>query len=644
MTLSRGLVHATSEEEKQVLYSLARRVAAVKPWQDRLKEWCDRADALYLAENFSTGGADLWSDDESAKINGRVHLSVNLPEVYVAVPSALQAVPPIENMLATGTDKASRDSAAAQERLYSSWKRAEDFDLKWHQAITVKSLYGQTAARIYWDANLEDGRGRACVSIVEQPRNLHLGFKTDDYTELEWAAYVTRYEPNALIEQYGVDVKPFVDKDGTTLPLVNAHDWNVGPTRPYLSLTDERVEVWDYWYRQPVYRGMKFVRMDTYNVVIAGNMVIRGPLKYPEYDGTLPYEPLFNTFIPGYPGGRPDLLDVEPLIREKMERITAGGQMIANGVAGDYWQLTGPDAPARVPVGLQPIRNGVVAPGAGNRIETITPFIAQFQLEQYLGRIDRELAAVSGLNDLLLGLAPAQVLSSSKAINALIANYESRLAMRRRLLYRWRRNVWNKVIKVWAAKDSTVKAVIAKGAGFLDIIDPSLSPRDEQETALRAANLVQAKLISQARGMDMVGVEDPETEQQLIREESTDATLWPERVQLMAQLLGALQSLGLQAPANAMGQAQGQMTSGQADLRAALGAGTPTNPAGGPGPGGAPEDQGQTPPIPGLAPEAGGPALPFANGPEQQPPVMQSMVQGGKVSGRILSQQKLGRR
>lgn len=644
MTLTRGLAHATSDEDKEILYQLARRVAAVKPWQDRLKEWCDRADALYLAETFTTGGADLWPDDESAKINGRVHISVNLPEVYVAVPAALQAVPPIENMLASDTDEESRAAAAAQERLYAAWKRAEDFDLKWHQAITVKGLYGQTAARIYWDPKLDDGNGRACVSIVEQPRNLHLGFKNDDYRELEWAAYVTQYEPNALIEAYGVDVTPIKDKDGTTLPLVGARDWNVGPTRPYLSSTDERIEVWDYWYRQPVWRGAKFVRMDTYNVVIAGNFVVRGPIKYPEYGGTLPYEPLFNTFIPGYPGGRPDLLDVEPLLREKMERLSAGGQMIANGVAGDYWQLTGPDAPSRVPAGLQPIRNGVIAPGAGNRIETITPFIAQFQLEQYLGRIDRELAAVSGLNDLLLGLAPAQVLSSSKAINALIANYESRLAMRRRLLYKWRRDVWGKVIKVWAAKDKTVKQVVAKGMGFLDIVDPSLSPRDEQETALRAANLVSAKLWSQTRGMDAVGVEDPETEQQIIREESTDATLWPERVQLMAQLLGALQSLGLQTPPGAQAQAEGQMTSGQADLRAALGAGTPSNSPGGPGPGGAPEDMGQTPPIPGVAPEAGGPPLPFASGPDAQPPLLESMVQGGKLSGRIRTQQKLGRR
>jgi hypothetical protein len=553
----------------------------------------------------------------------------------------LQAVEPIENMVATDTTEDARAAAAEMERTYVAWKQSEEFDLKFHKAITVKGLYGLAAGRIYWDPQQD----KPCLQVVEQPRNLHLGWKTDEYDELEWAAYVTRYEPNALVEAFGVDVVPFNEDDGTTIPLVQAVDWENAPTRAWLSLGDARIEVWDYWYRQPVWRGTKFIRMDTYNVVIAGNLIIRGPLKYPEYKGKLPYVPVFNTFVPGLPIGRSDLYDIEHLLREKYEKVTAGSQMIANGVAGDFWQLTGPDAPTRVPAGLKPRRNEMVAPGPGNRIESITPFIAQFQLVQHLGRIDRDLAAISGLNDLLLGLAPAQVLSSSKAINALIANYESRLSIRRRLLYRWRRQVVELAFEVWAAKDNVIKAVLADGGAFLDIEDPSLSPRDESETAIRAANLVNAKLWSQERAMDAVGVDDPGSEKQYIREESTDATLWPDRVQVMAQLLGALQALGLGAPPGAQAQAEGQMTSGQADLRAALGEQTPDVMGGGPGPGGDPSAEGQLQPLAGLPPEAGG--APFAQGPEAnqvQPALLESMVQGGNVKGRIRTQTKLGRR
>lgn len=651
MTLLKGVRHALSEEQRDILYDLARRVSAVKPQQDRLAEWADRADALYYAERYTRGGADLWPFDPSATEPGRAHLSVNLPAVYVDVPAALQAVEPIENMLATDTTPEARAAAEAVERLYTAWKQDEDFDLKWHKAITVKGLYGLTAGRIYWDKNKQDGKGSICVEMVEQPRHLWLGHKTDSYDEVEWAAYVTRYEPNALVEAFGVDVVPIDDDNGIDqIPFVTARDWETEPKRDWLSMGDARVEVWDYWYRKPVWsKAGKFLRMKTYNVVIAGNAVIRGPIEYPEYEGEIPYKVLHNTFVPGLPAGRPDLYDMEHIIREQMELTTAGSQMIYNGVAGDFWQLVGPEAPLRVPAGLKPRRNEIVGPGPGNRIETITPFIATFQLEQHMGRIDRWAAAISGLNDLLLGLAPAQVLSSSKAINALIANYESRLSIRRKLLYKWRRDLWNLALKVWAKKDDTVKTIVGQGAGFLEIRDPSLSPREEAETAVMASNLVNAKLISQRRGMDMVGVDDPETEQDLIREESTDATLWPERVQIMAQLLSVLQSLGIQAPAGAQQQAEGQMTSGQADLRRALGAGTPAVDQGAGGPGGEPSMMGQTPPIPGLPPEAGGPsgapfAAPPAGGNEADPMLVQSMLKGGKTTGRILSQQKLGRR
>ena len=659
MTLQKGLQIATDEPTLQIMRTLSRRVIAVRQEHDFFRVWCDRADLLYYADRFTTGGADLWPNDPSAKILGRSHVSVNTPAVYVDIPAALQAVDPIENMLALKDTDEARDAAAALERVYSAWKMEDNNPLKFHKAATVKGLYGRTAARVFWDPDDDDPNsdGHPSVEIVEQPRNLYLGYKTDTYEELEWAAYRMLYEPNALIEAFGVDVSPYKDEDsGYTLPLVEVRDFFDIPPRQWLTSGDARVEVWDYWYRQPVWstgRNPKFKRMDTYNVVLAGNVIVRGPIKYDEYKGSLPYVPLFNTFVPGLPTGRADLMDVEPLIREKMEIITNGSQMIHNGTSGDAWQLVGPDAPMRVPAGLKPKRGEMVGPGPGNRIETITPFIAEFQLEQFLGRIDRELATVSGLNDLLLGLAPAQVLSSSKAINALIANYESRLSMRLRLLYAWRIEVWELALKIWVAKSKTVATIVSQGGGRLEVIDPSLSPRDDMETATRAINLVNAKLWSQRRAMGIVGVDDPETEQDMIREESTDATLWPERVQVMAQLMQALQALGLNAPQGVQDQAQGQLSSGQQDLHKALGMQTPDNSTSSQLPG----DQGMTPPTPGM--DQSGAPTPFAQGPAAAPgaPIgpgkpggpglMQQTISGGKIApGKtfIKTQASLGRR
>jgi len=640
LTLGRALTMAEDEETQQLLRKLSDAVTGVRAEMDRFREWCDRADALYYAEDFTQWGADLWPYDPSATTPGRAHVSVNTPATYVDVPAALQAVEPVENILATDTSPEARLAAAALERVRVAWKAEEHWPLKRHQAAVVKGLYGRTASYVYWDKD----RKRPCVDVIQQPRNLYMGWRTDNYERLEWAAYVQRMDPNSVTEEFGVEVvAQSLDDFGTTIvPFVQINPELGHPARPWLTFGPARIEVWDYWYRKPLWRNGKFVKMETYNVVFAGNAIVRGPLKYPEYDGDLPYRSLFNTFLPGVPNGRAELYDLEHLIREKMERITAASQMIASAVAGDYWQLVGQEAPSRVPPGVKPKRNEVIAPGPGNRIEVITPFIAQFQLEQYLGRIDRELAVISGLNDLLLGLAPAQVLSSSKAINALIANYEARLSMRRRLMYVWEKETWNLAVKVWAKRDPNVREIVNAGGGTLDIQDPSLNPRDEMETATRALNLVNGKIISQRTAMDWVGIDDPETEQELIREERTDATMFPADVQVMAQLLAALQSLGVQAPQNAQAVAGQQLASGQSDLAAALGAATPDNTTSSQLPG----DQGVMPPealAPGATPSADAPFAQAPAGPSGAG-LAQTMIKDGRASNRILTQVELGRR
>jgi hypothetical protein len=640
MTLVRGVRLASDETTKELLTKLLIRVKGVELDHAIFREWCDRADGLYYAATVNEkSGADLWPEHETAKVNGRQHVSVNLPAAYVDIPAALQAVEPIEDILATDNTDEARDAASAVERLYTAWKRTEDFELKFGKATTVKGLYGRTAARVYWDPLAEDGHGRPCVEVIQQPRNLYFGWKNDNFDELEWAAFRMFYEPNALTEQFGVEVSP--GKDGNdNVPMVFQSSWDDIPSKTINVMQGAKVEVWDYWYREAEWVKGKFKRMKTMNYVVAGNVIIRQPTEYPEYKGTLPYVPLFNTFVPGMPGGRPDLYDIEPLLREEMEAVTRGSQMIANVTRGDSFQLIGPDAPTRVPTGMKPVVGGVIAPGPGNRIEVITPFIAQFQLEQYLGRIDRLKAAVSGLNDLLLGLAPAQVLSSSKAINALIANYESRISMRRKLLYTWRRKVWELSLSVYAEKNSDVKALIARGGGFLEITDPSLSPRDDMETMQRAINAVNNKLWSQRTAMNIVGIDDPETEQDLIREERTDATLFPADVQVMAQLMAALQALNLQPPAGASAQAAGQVASGQDALRQALGA--QQNSTGMQ----SPDTQAMPPAIPGAPAEAqpaNASGAPLVTPPDNAP-VMQGMIQNGTAKGRIMTQQKLGRR
>lgn len=612
------------EEATELLQHIADRKTEVQSEQDAFAILCDRWDTLYYPEDvLDHAGASHWAWHPSATTPGKSHISVNIPPVYVDVPASLQSVPPVENMVSTLPDDQGRAMAAMAERLYFAWKEEENYDLLCHRACITKGLYGRTAAKVYWDAEKQ----RPCLTIIDQPRNLYLGWGSSDYTSLNWALYVYRLTREGAAEAWGLDMDGEQDKAGNVIPFIRpaGRDGTFQSSRTWGGHRLE-VEVYDYWYRKPAARqpsrkgaNYKGLKMETWNAIFVGNVMVKNE-KHAEYKGKIPYVVLFNTFIPGVPSGRPELYDIEPLIREKDERLSSGSQMLSKTVDGQMWQLTGQEAPDTVPAGVLPKPNKVIAPGAGNRVEKIEPWMPEFQLEQFLLRIDREMADVSGLNDLLRGLAPSSVLSSSKAITALVANYEARIRIKRDLFYKWRREVWEMATEVWSAKNTALAPILA-GVSRLEQTAPSLTPRDDIETASMAASLVNGKLWSQKRGMDRVGVDDPEVESDIIRAESTDASLWPERVQVMAQLMTVLQSLGYGAPPGAEQQLQQQAQS-LADYRAQLGGAPGSQMLNGPG---------EQP----VTPQAALPAN--AGGLEPGGLRSQTMIQGGEVEGRILS-------
>ena len=470
-------------EAAGMLREVSSRMDTKRAEMSRFQDLCHRFDNLYYPDVITDYGADHWPEDPNRSIAGRTHVSVNVYPVYVDIPAALQSHTPVENIApADPRQEQNRELAASVERVFFAWKEETDFEIKAHKACVSKGLYGRTAAKVWWDPDLDMPQ----FSVVDQPRNLWLGHSSTDYNTLEWAVYAYRMHPDAIMEKYGLDVSrneagyPYVRPQtgsGLTYTQEAGHrNWLTGDDS-YM------IEVIDYWYRMPKKDPVagEVTEMETWNCIMVGNFLVKNEM-HEEYAGNLPYVPLFNTYIPGVPDGRSEYYDIEQLIREKDERLSAGAQMIAKTVGGQFWQLTGQEAPDKVPPGVEPKADKVIAPGAGNRIEKIEPWMPQFQFNDYLDRIDRELADVSGLNDLLRGLAPAQVLSSGKAINALVANYEARIRIKRDLFYKWRRQVWELAVQVWGHNNEDLGEAFAM-ASRLTITPPSLTPRDRWKPA-----------------------------------------------------------------------------------------------------------------------------------------------------------------
>jgi hypothetical protein len=646
-------IYTLDEPEARDLWDmLRRRRFALQPEQDRFSILCDRWDNLYYPQAFTKGGASHWADDPSAiPGNGMAHVSVNAYPPYVDIPAALQAYQPIENMIPVEPTTQGRAMATLVERSYMAWKEAVQLEELSHKACVTKCLYGRTAARVTWSPELE----YPVIDLVDQPRNLYLGWKSTRYHELEWATYVTLVSPDTALEEWGLHCAEAKDKNGKPYLYIvspayyGAYDT---PVASFFMSSDLRIEVCDYWYRKPRKNARieagKPVKFETWNAIFVGNYMVKNK-RHPEYRGQLPYVPLFNSYVPGMPEGRSSLHDVEQLIREKDERLSENAQMIHRAVAGQLWQLTGPEAPSTVGPGLEPQPNKVLAPGAGNRLEAIQPWMPEFQIEQYMARIDRELTDISGLNELMRGMAPAQVMNSGKAISALVSNYETRIKMPRDLYYKWRLELWRLAATIWAEKKTELKGIIDEAATLL-IQSPSLTPRDDAEMSQIALNLKEGKLWSSVRAMDRTGVDDPEAELNLIREEQTDATINPASVQVMVSLMAMMQQMQQMQPPGLQQQgAEAQMSMEQ---QMAMMRGTAPQTEGTASlnePGVTPE----TPPeqMPGNTPEG---AAMGAAGPEGavQPPegaavpsqmLSQYQIVEGEARPRIVGQQEIQR-
>jgi hypothetical protein len=654
-----------SDDDIRIFQRMKNRFLQTDGEMGRIKALADRYDNLYYPNGFTVGGASHWADHPSASIPGRAHVSVNSYTGYVDIGASLLSEPPIENFVADDSD-AARQQASLAERVYRSWLEDEKVEPKVHRACVVRGIYGRTAGKVHYD----DEYNRPCLTIVEQPRNLRLGWKTSDYSKVAWAIYSYRITAETAEEEWGVYVEASRDTvTGDFYPYVLTDTADTQSGRAWLASPNEMsLEVYDYWYRAAKdgesHELGEPVEYETWNCIFIGNALVKRK-RHPEYKGRLPYVPLFNTYIPGVPDGRSEFYDIEQLIREKDERMSEAAQMMSRAINGQMWQLVGPEAPDVVPATATPLPNRVIGPGAGNRVEKVEPWMPEFQVEQHLSRIDRDLADVSGQSDLIRGLAPAAVLSSAKAISALVANYETRNKMKRDLLYEWRREVVDLAFTVWVEKNSALKPILQSGFRH-EIIAPSLTPRDDMEASAIAANLVQAKLWSQIRGMDRVGVDDPEAEQNLIREERTDATMFPADVQVQAALLATLaQTRQMQMQTQQMDAQQQQAQQGPPG--GGPPGGPPPPPGGPPGaagpPGGlSPQEQMQLQAQAGLMAAGGGQvAPPGMQGPGETPAggpppantpegaanalpsqmLAQTQIKGGEASNRLLTQQTL---
>ncbi len=195
-------------------------------------------------------------------------------------------------------------------------------DLRLEEAALLKSLYGTTAGKVYWDPVKKMPR----VQIVDTPENLYLGYGTSDYTRVDWALYSYGLSPQAAMEDYGINVIPVRDGE-QWFPYTSAstHDdpiasiylnsYHRDPVRYQTAYDQMKIEVMDYWYKHPTTPGKPPL---VCNVIIVGNTIVK-KTEHP------------SVFHPEYENA-PDKNPGELSCQERSE-IEGGTQLLATNMA-----------------------------------------------------------------------------------------------------------------------------------------------------------------------------------------------------------------------------------------------------------------------------------------------------------------------
>jgi hypothetical protein len=574
-----------------------------------------RMDDLYYPGVVTKGGADHFIDDPRLKTDGNVHVSLNNPPPYVDIPADLQAMTPYINAVPDSAEKKDQEDADRREKMFWMFWDVCNMDLNLSVMSRIRSLYGAVAVKPYWDKDLK----LPALTVIESPANLRIGWGASDFSRKDWALYCYSLSPQAVKEEWDLDVTTEVTPSGTTLMLVGSgttddplnrkNTINIRNPSTYETL---QVLVYDYWYKKDG-KIWNAIYVENHQVVDTA---------HPEYDD-VPYVFIPNGKIPGRPEGRPALYDVEQIFREYDERFSDYGQLIHKTLTKQQFQIVGgDDAPSELTKSMMPgeDRPAIMPPGC--RLEAVVPHIPTFDFGAYVNKLDQKLAERTGMSDLILGLAGSRLVGSSKAINAELAMFVPRIALDREYLYVGIKELWAVVGKLWSRKDPKVGKIL--GDNFrIDIQPPEITPRDDVEQAQRVSMLLQNGVISLRTAMDWVGILNPSEEQDASRQENTDAALQPAKVMTLMQLMSLAQQLGYTNTQQAASQGPAQVNV----------------PAGGPPPPGGSNAANQ-PGVTGTAENTPENAMAPNGAPAQL--LSQTMLQGGKTTGRVLAQQKIG--
>lgn len=532
--------YADEENELELLdveHEAKERYTAQSPYQSVLSAQYRIFHHYFNPPQYNWGSGDQWPEDRRMRPD-KIHVTYNVIRPFLTVGARLESILPRVTIPTTTMPMEERRRAEAAEQLLSTWLDLSGWDTWMFDFCLAKGLYGKGVLKPYWNATEKRGD----VYVIESPWNLRLGYGASDFHTLDWAIYeyslsvseVKRRWPHLHVERQDggpLHVSRYVNHRD---PLQLQSDVYYREPSDY---EKKHARLWDYWWRD---------NTTIYNAILVEGCVAEGPVAHKELMD-IPYIVVEHDHEPGSPEGVSGAIDLIDLQVELNRALSHMFQYVADNV-DPAWFLTGPDAGALVE-GIIPKAGQVVSAGESD-IREIPKGQSTVPFTEIYRTIFDALHRQSGVPEIALGgLAGSDI--SGRATAVQIQSHLNRMDPRRARTY----GALKKLLRMWVymAEKKNPKLQVGQeqvplknmigGFRTFKIIAPEITPRDAQEAVTVEINKVNARLSSLRTAMDTIGVENPESELDLVREEGMDAQLNPERAQAFAALSLQLQQL-----------------------------------------------------------------------------------------------------
>jgi len=451
-------------------------------------------------------------------------------EAYTAF---LSATPPEFNVIVRGfgsvVSKIAREKAKIVEDLWYTTLYDNSFEVSLEEGARNGSKLGTTIWQWGWDTAPK----KPFFINVAVPENLRIGWASTDYKKINWIIHAYRLSLDEAKERFNHEP----GYEGALDTLAATEDTTLSSPHKSKSSGTASVELKDQSISDQVTvkdGSVKDENGNIWNIVLVEDRLVRRK-RLPEGWPDIPYLVIPNIIDPGRPWGIPDIQPVFDHQLEINERVCDNADLMRQINFVKYAVTNMPEAePGDFEVGGR-----IFKLLEGQDVKAVTQPVSVWPFKDHIDRMMEMFSHQSLLPPQVFGASPGNIVTGA-GISALFQGAISRMKSKQK---RWNLafgQLFKNVMWVWAQYNEDARAILKDGEYELEVVWPDMLPKDNAIHIQNVVNKLNARAVSLETAMNELGVKSPADEKDLIREERTDPTLFPEQAIATAQAIKAL--------------------------------------------------------------------------------------------------------